>query len=702
MPRLRAALPALFILAIALIANAAAYWNELEVARADQNDNVAHYTLAARIVKAVENGENPFDAWSPEWAFGYSQLRTYPILSHVLVAGSYFATGKIVSLPTVFITFRYLAVVLLPLSFFVAALLLGFEPMTAAAAALLSPLVATNDLFGLEYGSYAWHGRGLFAQAVATHVLLLALGYSWRAVRGRGLVVLAGVLVAAAFLAHFIFGYVAAVSVVLMAVLPGPETSWRARLLRVAGIGGVALAMSLWQIVPLWQDRAIMLHSIWEPAWKWDSYGAPRVLGWLFTGQLLDYGRLPVLSVLALIGAALGIWAALRRRLESRCAFLLAGFVVWTALYFGRPFWGRALILFGIPSDFQLHRLSGAVHLFLVFLAAMGLAAIWTAIAGRTHWLAAAAVTALVLYPVASERWHYLSDNYTIAYENLARYNNVATDLDALADLAHQRGGRLAFVNTAIDRGVPLQHFMDTREVEMIPHKRHSMNLTSDITGDFHAENPLHYELFNIHTVAIEGEAQVDAVPFLKPLPRIGAVALYEAPGRGYFGLVDVPAAVPTTRDSFLQLVHEWLYSGWPAAGKYLWLDFGDAPAGMQRVGTNVPLPEPAPSVGSTGTVLGESRHGENYTADVEAARDCFLLFRMTWHPNWHVYIDGHGEPSMMLTPGFLGAHVKAGRHHIECRYEPGSGKIVLALAGVLFAVAGQMIAMCLSRRASD
>src|SRR3712207_8055006 len=47
---------------------------------------------------------------------------------------------------------------LLPLSFFCGARGLGLAPLTAAAAALLAPLVSTNFLYGVEYGSFTWAG----------------------------------------------------------------------------------------------------------------------------------------------------------------------------------------------------------------------------------------------------------------------------------------------------------------------------------------------------------------------------------------------------------------------------------------------------------------------------------------------------------------------------------------------------------------
>ena len=107
---------------------------------------------------------------------GYPVLRTYQPLAHLIVALSYFALLKSVSLMTVFVWVRFLSVLLLPLTFFITARLLSFSWLTSAAAAMLAPLISSAGLFGLEYGSYLWAGSGLFTQAVAQHFFLLS---SW-------------------------------------------------------------------------------------------------------------------------------------------------------------------------------------------------------------------------------------------------------------------------------------------------------------------------------------------------------------------------------------------------------------------------------------------------------------------------------------------------------------------------------------------
>src|SRR5262249_31584644 len=83
------------------------------------------------------------------------------------------------------------------------------------------------------------------------------------------------------------------------------------------------------------------------------------------------------------------------------------------------------------------------------------------------------------------------------------------------------------------------------------------------------------------------------------------------------------------------------------------------------------------------GSVAAEQQHGQLYEADLDIARPAYALFKMTWHPNWKAYVDGKPQPVAMLTPGFSGVALTAGRHHVQFRYEPGPLKEIFALAGL-------------------
>ncbi len=278
------------------------------------NDNVSHLALVKGMVRAVENGQNPLDFWSPEVSFGSAPIRTYQPLAHALVVLVYFGLGKSVSLLTVFVWVRYLSIVLLPAGFFAAARLMEFPPLTAAAAAILAPLISTDAWYGLDYSSYVLDGRGLFPQSVAAILLLLAIGCGFQALRRGRFGALAGLLLGLTCVCHFIYGWIGAVTLCLLALLPDAAVKRSIAHPAHCICGCVAVLVSAFQLLPVWMDRSILNHSRWEQSWKWDSFGAGVVLKALFTGELLDHGRLPVLSLLALLGALLILWRLYRER----------------------------------------------------------------------------------------------------------------------------------------------------------------------------------------------------------------------------------------------------------------------------------------------------------------------------------------------------------------------------------------------------
>jgi len=696
----------LLLLFAVLIVNAVGLWPELSISRVDLNDNVSHFTLIERLVQAIEGGENPLDCWSPEWTLGFPMVRVYQPLAHLLVALVYFALGKTVPLMTVFVWVRFLSQVLLPLSFFAAARLMGLPRLTAAAAAILAPLVSTNFLYGIEYGSYTWAGSGLFPQAVGSHFLLIALGLAFRAIRRGRQLVLTGAVLGLTFLAHLIYGYMGAISVCLLAAMPDAEISRWARFRRTVMVGAVALLLSAFQLAPLVLDHASINHSRWESVWKWNSFGAGQVLTWLFTGELLDHGRLPVLTALAFAGAGMGIWSWRKKLpLPAAHAFLLLGATFWTLVFFGRDFWGPLLTLLGVSADMQLHRVIGGAQIFLVLLAAIALTALWRELSHRWHFVAAAIATVLLLGPMVRERAVNLSNNATWGKKNLQAYAAEKAAIDATIATAKARGGR-AYAGLAAQWGgrfkvgdVPFYAFFSLANVPAVAFLYHSMALTSDIMVRFNEWNPSHYRLFNIQTVVAPAGSDVAVPPFLAPIGQNGRFRVFNALGGSYFEVVDALATVKTTKSNFYDINDRWLQSDWVVKRIHLLLDWhGDAPPWIPRMAPEDPLSR-MPALPFPGNATNEQRTGETYQAEVDARRLCYALFKMTWHANWKAYVDGKSVKTAMLSPGFVGVPLTSGHHQVVCRYEPESWRSELAIAGfivvILLAVRGARTRAC-------
>jgi hypothetical protein len=601
----------------------------------------------------------------------------------------YFGLGKTVSLLTVFVWIRYLSIVLLPAGFFAAALLLELPPLTAAAAAILAPLISTDAWYGLDYSSYVLDGRGLFPQSVAAILLLLAIGCGFQAVyRGR-FGALAGLLLGFTCICHFIYGWIGAVTLCLLVALPDAAVKRSLRIRRIVLVAAVAILVSAFQLLPVWMDRSILNHSRWEQPWKWDSFGAGVVLKALVTGELLDHGRLPALSLLALLGALLILWKVYKdRRLPAQEGFVLSAAVLWLLVFFGRPTWGPLLLLLGATRDLHLHRVVGAVHVFFVLLAALAISAGWRELARRGYAWAALLLTLVLLAPMLQERARYLARNETDGTEVMIAVNTEQGVLDAVEGNVNRAGGRV-YAGGGLGWGAQFQianiPFMAFLNMDLVPQASatyHTAALTADLFPEFEERNPAHYRLFNVRSVVAPARLAPGLPDFLLPRAQIGGDRIFDAPGSGYFDVVDAVASVPVNKDSFYDVNRRWLHSDWVEKRAYLWLDLhGDAPANLPR------LPVDSPPRAAVGEIKSERQLGPDYQAEFEVSRPAFVLCRITWHPDWVAYVDGKIQKTAMLSPGFIGVPVSPGQHSILLRYQPGSWKLITAFAGLLFAI---------------
>jgi hypothetical protein len=413
----------------------------------------------------------------------------------------------------------------------------------------------------------------------------------------------------------------------------------------------------------------------------------------LFTGQIMDHERLPVLTLLAFAGVALLVWRWRKDRKNAAPAtmLLLAGAGFFLLLLFGRPTWGALLTLLGATRDLHLHRVLGSLQIFLTLIAAVSLAALWRATAARWHYAGSAALTLVLIFPLVQERWTYIE---THTEQGWVTYNGVkqaGATLDAAMAEATRRGGRVFAglpgtwgANLVLGR-TPVYAFLMTNLVPAVSVAYNVAALPSDLVPKFDQNHPLQYRIYNIRTVIAP---RVSPPDFMQVIGDSGNYRLLAAPGGGYFDLVDIGGVAPVDRDSFYGVAEPWLRSPWAAAGRYIWLDFvGDAPKDLPRLGPGEFPEAPAPG-GPLGSVSQERQTGQVYEADLDVQRPTYALFRMTYHPKWNVTVDGRPVKTAMVTPGFLAAPVTPGTHHIRAQYQPGMARTWMALAGLVIVAA--------------
>ena len=255
------------------------------------DDSSVHEQMVRFAEQLLRGGHLPLTSWFPFLGLGSPQFLHYQSLPSMLTG----LIGLAVGGDTAFRWTLYLLLSLWPVSVYLSARLFGAGRPAAAASAAMSPFVMSVTGIGYEQQAYLWVGFGVWTQLWASFTLPLAWGFSWRAIRHGRDFFAAVALVSLTIALHFETGYLALVPLLLWPLVSGPP------ILRSAGraavvIGGSLLA-SAWVIVPLIEQRAwAATNEILRGTGLVNGYGAGRVLGWLAPGQLLDHGRIPVLT----------------------------------------------------------------------------------------------------------------------------------------------------------------------------------------------------------------------------------------------------------------------------------------------------------------------------------------------------------------------------------------------------------------------
>jgi hypothetical protein len=688
-PRLRREWPGLALLACAVAFWAVALADEVRIGRVPLNDSVFHLAAAERLADSFRRGEPFLDPWVSEWSLGYPVWRSYQPLPHLLAA-AFLQPFADHAAAFAFLTYALLA--LLPASVYVGTRLMGFTPTAAGLASLL--VLAPSELgeygrYGLGLGAYVWRGSGLFTQLVAIHFLVLALGATARFLDTGRSRALAAMLLALTALSHLIFGYVAFVSAAVLALV-GPSDARARRLARLSVVGAIALVLLAWFVVPLLQSAAAVNHSRWEAEYKWDSFGAPAILSELVSGRLLDAGRKPWLSLLALIGAAVAVWR-LREPLPRR---LLALAVAWLVLFFGRATWGHLLLFAGVPADLHLHRLQAGFELMAVLLAAWGLEhAIRTAApVERPIAVSLAALVGVAALAIAGERVRYLREGTRWGDESLAAFEQKRAVLEAsIADVRAILAARPGRASAGLAAGwggtfkigaVPMYAFLTRAHADQASFLYHSMSPAADLMPLRNEDDGAQATAFGVRAVvAPSGKAMA---PYLRRRASHGDFTVYEASGEGYFGLVDVGARYVGPPSTAFEPSAAWLQSTLLRAGIVVALD--------DRVDRALPplarwqsLPPPDPAFSTRcGRLVTEAKEGETYRARFALARACYAFVKLSWHPDLEASVDGQPAPLLRVTPVFGAVALSPGEHDVVVAYRPGPLKAVLFVLGLV------------------
>ncbi len=687
---------------IPILFNAITLFHEVSLPVPSLNDDAVHYLLIQRASEALARGENLFDHWLPELEMGFPFFFYYQHLPHLAVVLLHRLLFQSVDLLTLFNFIRYLLLVTFPLTVYGSMRRLEFSVVAAAVGAASASLFSSSHRYGLEYDSYVWRGLGVYTQLWAAHLYFIVLANLNRLIDrgvGYGATALSCTILG---LSHLLYAYMLGITALALFLLGLNRANRRARMIRLAIVGGVTVVACSYMWLPYLFQTAFFGWSPYLERWKYDSYGAGQILTWLANGDLLDYGRPPVLTVLLALGIAAVLLLFGRRARPERAAdassfasgrLALTLFFVWLLLYFGRPTWGRLIDILPLSNGLLIHRFLGSLDVAAIFLIGLGGEWLWkhleflnSTFRFNIHSVVAALVLLALLWPALSERQRY----YRLNVEWIERTRKgLERDADGRAVLAALRElppGR-AYAGLRANWGKELAfgdvHFYDLLTFHRIPALSppySGISLNADLAWHFDDRNPAHYNLFNVKYVV--APRHWPPAEFLRPILETRRYFLYRADTGGYADFVAVAERrTPASQSALFFLNRNWLESAEPGLKRTVRYDYPPAKTAA------------ADASARPGCPGGKIREAEiapgRIDLEVECATASTLLLKTTYHPNWRVAVDGRDVATFMLSPSFIGFDAPAGAHRVRAEYRAAWIKTPLLIlgAGALAAV---------------
>lgn len=667
-------------MAIPIVLNAIALLPEVTIPAPSLNDDAFHYLFIQRASDALASGGNVFDHWLPQIEAGFPQFLYYQHLPALVVVGLQRLSFGNLDLLTTFNLVRYVLLVGLPLTVFVSMRWFGFSTVAAAMAAAASTLLSSDFRYGFEYDSFVWRGLGVFTQLWAMHLSFLTVAALYRAVHlGRRLWV-AALLLGLLVLTHLLYSYMMAIMGVVIALWGIRRSNLIPRLRRLIVVGAFAAYISAYMWVPYISRTAYVNATPYLQQEKYDSFGAPQILTWLFNGELLDHGRLPVLTVLLAIGCI----AALLFR--SRAALLSLGlFVVMLVVYFGRPTLGPIADLFPLHDGLLFHRFIGGVDLAAIVLIGLGGALVWGVFrpnAARWRLAAAMVVLVAVMVPALVERSGFYSLN-TVFMQRTE--DAVRADPDAAAILAKLEslpparifaGLPKTYGKTMAFGDVAFYNLLAFHALDGFAPPNESLSLNADYIWDFRDTEQADYDLYNARYVV--APSAMAMAGFLTPIMKTSRYTLYQAPTSGYAEYVGIQSRIAVDSQTLLFNVNRAWERGAQSGAVRTYIRY-DYPASVP--GTDPTNMAACPDGGRTDY---ERFQPDQMDFVVECPAAATLVIKTTYHPNWEVTVDGVGVPTFMVSPSYIGISLPAGKHEVDAVYQAVPIKTPLIIAGAI------------------
>lgn len=658
------------------------------------------------------------DHWVPNWAEGYNLPFYYGHVPQILIVASYRLFSSFISLFTYYHWVIYLLLSLFPLSVFLALRVIRLSWLAAGIGAVLASHISTDGLYGLDPPSFLWRGYGLSSQLFAMIWLPIAIAYAWRYFSSNlrsdfWPAVLAMTLTA---MGHLGIGVIAMLSLIPLAVrLPIQKN-----LTKLGLLGATVLFMLSYWIIPIVLNDNYHNISFWDPPWKFASYGGRETIVRLLNGDLFDWGRAPWMTVLVIVGLIAAAW--------TNFSFALL-FLFWLFMYFGRTTWGPLIDLIPGMKEFHLSRFIVGVHVAGLFLIPIGIH--WFVDTLKTkftkfHWLIGLLVYLFiglfVIPPIYKQTINYSIHNDRLIVQANENHAKVKTDEEELFKTIRSLPPGRVFAGRGGSWGkdfkvaeTPYYMQLSTYSIPTVLWLPETWSPNSDVEQYFSEDQAKDYDLFGIRYVAAPPSQKVQS--FWKLIKEAPTWKLYEIEKVRYFTSGVRPAIVATDKRSYGNVVRLWIQSDAHVKSLFPELTFAkDYPKTtglpnfkmIDEVTYVVPdnskhnlFQEPPWYQNPTNPTNKAKILSEVVDSDMvfktkvevgENCRECIVILKQSFHPNWRATIDGKPAQTFTVFPFYLATLVPAGTHEVVFSYEPSRLKVALLTLEIMTLAIGLLV----------
>lgn len=649
------------------------------------DDASIHEQMVRFATQSFQSVGDPLTAWFPYLGEGSPQFLHYQSLG-AMVTG---LAGTVIGANNAFRWSLFLLVGLWPVCIFVSARVAKLSPWVAAAACVLSPFIASVPNVGYERGAYLWVGFGLWAQLWASWSLPLAWAFTWRSQDDRRFLFPAALFVALTIGLHYETGYLA-----ILAVIVFPFMEWSrlvSRLRRAAGLLVVSLLASAWTLVPLIEyGKWAAINQVLRNTPLENGYGARRVLAWLFTGQIFDAGRFPVISLLLLIGVVVAIkhWKvdALGRALVFMWALCLV-------LSFGRTTFGVLVDAIPGASDVFFRRFLMGAQLAGILLAGLGCVAVVKfvvvavrrvsnrlydtegdrLIGRRVLYCVTAGLAVLAVSPAVLQAGRFDARNAAAIDLQRTDDSQASPQIAPLIAYIKVHGGGRTYAGLPNNWGstftvgmVPVFKYLESEDIDEVGYTLRTASLMTDPEYYFDETNPSDYILFGVRYLILPHGVKppVSASRIMSS----GPYELWTIRAVGYFDVVETVGVISENRADIASQSFSLLRTDLIAKHEDWRVNYG----GPSRSFTSAHGSSVIDSSVSPGSVIKGPRNlvGGVARGTVDLSRPAVVVLSASYDPGWSVTVDGRTRATEMLAPAVVGVSVGAGVHRVVFTYD--------------------------------